>query len=27
LLTPGLFCSAAFFEEMLDEGSLGRAGV
>jgi pimeloyl-ACP methyl ester carboxylesterase len=27
LLTPGLFCSAAFFGEMLDEGSLDEAGV
>jgi pimeloyl-ACP methyl ester carboxylesterase len=27
LLAPGLFCSAAFFQEMLDEGSLDQAGV
>ena len=27
LLTPGLFCSAAFFTEMLDEGTLDTAGI
>jgi pimeloyl-ACP methyl ester carboxylesterase len=27
LLTPGLFCSAAFFAELLEEGSLDAAGV
>jgi pimeloyl-ACP methyl ester carboxylesterase len=27
LLAPGLFCTAAFFSEMLEEGSLDRAGV